>query len=164
MKSPHVEELLIAHARGELEEAERAQVEGHLDGCAQCRETLAAYRELMETLGRSAPPAPPVHWGAYRAELREKLERRVAGGSAAWWGLWRPAPALLAAGLLAALVYMGLPGGSRGPLGGDQLAFESAVLATRLDVIASLDVMQRLDVLEDFDVINRLDRLSTSEG
>lgn len=164
MTSAHVEELLIAHARGELEGAERVQVEAHLEGCPECRRSLAAYSGLVEALGRSVPPAPPVHWGAYRAELREKLERRTARGSAAWSGIWRPAPALIAAGLLAALIYIGLPGGSRGPLGGDQLVFENAALATRLDVIARLDVMQHLDLLEDFDVINRLDRLSTSEG
>jgi anti-sigma factor RsiW len=164
MNTPHVDELLIAHARGELEGAERARVEAHLEGCAECRESLAAFGRLMEALGRSAPPAPPVHWGAYRAELREKLARRTARASTAWSGIWRPAPALVAAGLLAAIVYMGWPAGSRAPLGGDQLAFESAVLATRLDVIAKLDVMQHLDALEDFDVINRLERLSTSEG
>ena len=165
MKDAHVEELLIAHCRGELEEAERARVEAHLEGCTACRESLAAFAGLMRELQRSAPPAPPVHWGAYRAELREKLERRTARGSSAGTWTWRPAPALVAAGLLAALVYAGLPGGARGPAGGDQQAFENAILASRLDMIARLDVMQRLDVLEDFDVINRLDGLSTiNEG
>ncbi len=164
MKSAHVEGLLVAHARGELEGVERAQVEAHLEGCAACRDSLAAFSGLMETLGRSAPPAPPIHWGAYRAELREKLERRAARPSGAWSAVWRPAPALVAAGLLIALVYLGLPGGARGPLGGDHLPFENALLASRLDMIARLDVVQRLDVLEDFDVINRLDRVSASEG
>jgi hypothetical protein len=63
----------------------------------------------------------------------------------------------VAAGLLAALVYAGLPGGSREPAGGDPLAFENAILASRLEIIATLDVVQRLDLLEDFDVINLLD-------
>lgn len=157
MKNGHVEELLIAHSRGELEEAERARVEVHLAGCAACRESLAAYAGLMGELERSAPPAPPIQWGAYRAELREKLERQTARRSSVGSWTWRPAPALVAAGLLAALVYVGLPGGIREPAGGDQLAFENAILASRLDMIAKLDVMQRLDVLEDFDVINRLD-------
>jgi len=157
MKNGHVEELLIAHRRGELEEAERARVEAHLAGCAACRESLAAYAGLMGELERSAPPAPPIQWGAYRAELREKLERRTARPSAAWSAVWRPAPALVAAGLLAALVYAGLPGGVREPAGGDPLAFENAILASRLDMIATLDVVQRLDLLEDFDVINLLD-------
>ena len=33
------------------------------------------------------------------------------------------------------------------------------MLASHLDVIKDLDVVQRLDLLEDFDVIGRLDRL-----
>jgi anti-sigma factor RsiW len=153
----HVEELLIAHHRGELEEGERARVEAHLNGCAACRESLAAYAGLMGELERGAPPAPPIQWGAYRAELREKLERRTTprAGLGSW--VWRPAPALVAAGLLAALVYAGLPGAGREPGGGDSLAFENAILASRLDMIATLDVMQQLDLLEDFDVINLLD-------
>ncbi len=157
MKNGHVEELLIAHCRGELEEAERARVDTHLAGCAACRESLAAYAGLMGELERSTPAAPPIQWGAYRAELREKLERRTARPSAAWSAVWRPAPALVAAGLLAALVYAGLPDGGREPAGGDPLALENAILASRLDMIAKLDVVQRLDLLEDFDVINLLD-------
>ena len=42
---------------------------------------------------------------------------------------------------------------------GDPAALENAILASRLDVIATLDVVQKLDVLEDFDVIDRLDSL-----
>jgi hypothetical protein len=38
---------------------------------------------------------------------------------------------------------------------------ENAILASRLDVIADLDVVQKLDLLEDFDVIERLDSLPT---
>jgi len=164
MNSDHVEELLLAHARGELEGAERARVEGHLNGCVACRETLAAFRGLIEELGIAGPPAPPIHWGAYRAELREKLERRTAPRSTAWTAVWRPAPALVAVGLLAGLVYVGLPGGGRGSLTGDRIPFENLILASRLDMIAKLDVVEQLDVVEDFDVIDHLDRLSTGEG
>ena len=109
-------------------------------------------------------PAPPIHWGAYRAELRETLERRTAPRSTAWTAVWRPAPALVAVGLLAGLVYVGLPGGGRGSLTGDRIPFENLILASRLDMIAKLDVVEQLDVVEDFDVIDHLDRLSTGEG
>jgi anti-sigma factor RsiW len=160
----HVEELLVAHARGELEGGERARVEGHLRDCAACRESLAAFSGLIEELGAGVVPAPPIHWGAYRAELRGKLERRAAPRSTAWGAVWRPAPALVAVGLLAALVYVGLPGGGRGPLTGERIPLENLILASRLDMLAKLDVVQQLDVIEDFDVINQLDRLSAGEG
>ncbi len=159
MKNAHVEELLIPHLRGELEGAERAQVEGHLPGCERCRASLAAFSRLIGELERTAPPAPPVHWGAYQAELREKL-----GGRAAWheprarW-LIRPLPAALAAGLVAALLYVGLPGLPRGGRVADEHAMDSAVLASNLDMFARFDVVEQLDLFENFDVIGGLDRL-----
>lgn len=115
------------------------------------------FKELIAELRRTAPEPPPVHWGAYRAELREKLERRGSRGWAGW--SWRPRPfqVAVAAGFVAVLIYIGLPG--QGQISGDPVALENAILASRLDVIATLDVVQKLDVLEDFDVIDRLDSL-----
>ena len=39
------------------------------------------FKDLIAELRSSAPEPPPVHWGAYRAELREKLQRRGSRGS-----------------------------------------------------------------------------------
>lgn len=159
MKDVHVDELLIGHVRGELEGPEQTRVEAHLAACAECRTTRARFAGLLAELGRTAPPVPPVHWGAYRAELRERLERGRADGGTVWAWLVRPAPALVAAALVAALVYAGLPGGPRDPGGTDPLALDNTILASRLDMIARLDVVQQLDLLEDFNVINELDQL-----
>jgi hypothetical protein len=114
------------------------------------------FKDLIAELRSSAPEPPPVHWGAYRAELREKLQRR---GSRGWagWSLPRPLQVAMAAGFVAVLIYIGLPG--HGQLPGDPAAMENATLASRLDVITRLDMVQKLDVLEDFDVIERLDSL-----
>ena len=110
----------------------------------------------MTELGRTAPAPPPIHWGAYRAELRERLERRSSRAGALWWLLVRPMPALVAAGLVALLVMTGLPAGVRTP---DPLALDNTILASQLDMIARLDVVQQLDLLEDFNVIGELDEL-----
>lgn len=117
------------------------------------------FKDLIAELRRTAPEPPPVHWGAYRAELREKLQRR---GSRGWagWSLLRPFQVAMAAGFVAVLIYIGLPG--HGQLPGDPAAMENAILASRLDVITRLDMVQKLDVLEDFDVIERLDSLPAS--
>ena len=115
------------------------------------------FKDLIAQLRRTAPEPPPVHWGAYRAELREKLERRGRRGRAGWSWPVRPFQVAVAAGFVAMLVYIGLPG--HGQMAGDSAAMENAILASRLDVIATLDVVQELDVLEDFDVIERLDSL-----
>ena len=115
------------------------------------------FKDLIALLRRTAPEPPPVHWGAYRAELREKLEKRRSRGWAGWSWSFRPFQVAVAAGFVAMLVYIGLPG--HGPVPSDPVAMENAILASRLDVIATLDVVQQLDVLEDFDIIERLDSL-----
>jgi anti-sigma factor RsiW len=158
MTDAHVEELLIEHLRGELDGAERERVDAHLAGCAQCRAARDRFALVMAELSRSAPPAPPIHWGAYRAELRERLARRESRRETRGLWLLRPAPALVAAALVAVLVVAGRPGG-RGPGAPDPLALDSTIMATRLDMFAQLDVVRQLDLLEDFNVIGELDDL-----
>jgi hypothetical protein len=120
------------------------------------------FKDVIAELRRSAPEPPPVHWGAYRVELREKLER---GGRRGWAGWsrplrsFRPFQMAVAASFVAVLVYIGLPG--HGQIPNDPALMENPILASRLDVIAHLDVVQKLDLLEDFDVIERLDSLPT---
>ncbi|HEY7205388.1 MAG TPA: zf-HC2 domain-containing protein [Methylomirabilota bacterium] len=158
MKDVHVDELLIDHVRGDLAEPERSRVAAHLAVCAECRATRERFTALLGELERTAPAPPPVHWGAYRAELRDRLERR--GGAGPVWGwLLRPASALVAAALVSALVMAGRPGLLHGPGAPDPLALDNTILASQLDMIARLDVVQQLDLLEDFNVINELDEL-----
>jgi predicted anti-sigma-YlaC factor YlaD len=157
MSGGHVDELLVDHLRGDLGAVERARVDAHLGDCAACRDSRASYARLVGALARTEPPAPPIHWGAYRAELRERLERRQAGRGARGW-LGRPVPALVAAALVAALVVAGMPG-LRAPGVPDPLALDNTILASRLDMIARLDVVQDLDLLEDYNVISELDEL-----
>ncbi|MGH7402522.1 MAG: zf-HC2 domain-containing protein [Candidatus Rokuibacteriota bacterium] len=159
MTNVHVDELLIDHVRGELEGPDRRRVDAHLAACGDCRAARERFAHLIAELARTAPPAPPIHWGAYRAELRERLERGGSREVALWSWLARPAPVLVAAALVAGLVVAGLPGGLRGPGPTDPLALDNGILASRLDLIAELDVVQRLDLLEDFNVIGQLDEL-----
>jgi len=115
------------------------------------------FKDVIEALRRAAPEPPPVHWGAYRAELREKLERSRGRSWTGWSRQLRPFQMAVAASFVAVLIYMGLPGHGQSP--SDPAVMDNAILASRLDVIAHLDVVQKLDVLEDFDVIERLDTL-----
>ena len=159
MKDVHQDEWLIDHVRGELDPADRARVDAHLLACDDCRASRDRFAALMTELAQTAPAPPPIHWGAYRAELRERLERRTSTSGWLWAWLARPLPALVAAGLVAVLVMAGLPGGVRVPGGPDPLALDNTILATQLDMIARLDVVQQLDLLEDFNVIGELDEL-----
>jgi anti-sigma factor RsiW len=152
--SGHVEDRLLPLIAGELETAEQREVERHLTGCEACRAARVDFERLASALARPEPP--PVHWGAYRAELREKLDARQTGRARGLaWSL-RPLSMAVAAGLVAVMIWTGLPGlgGQGGP--GD-VALEDSILASRLDLISSLDLVQQLDLLEDLDVIGRLD-------
>jgi len=150
----HVEDRLVALAAGDLDDAERPQVLSHLDGCAACRQAQADYARIASMLAR--PAAPAVSWGAYRAELRDKLDARRSGGIRSWaWSL-RPLSMALAAGLVAVMLWVGGPGGI-GQLGPADLALDDSILASRLGLISRLDLVQQLDLLEDLDVIRGLD-------
>jgi anti-sigma factor RsiW len=157
MNDAHVDEWLIDHVRGELDPADRVRVDTHLAACDECRASRERFGALMTELARTAPAPPPMHWGAYGAQLRERLERRGGEHGALWAWVARPLPALVAAGLVALLVMTGLPGGVRAP---DPLALDNTILASQLDMIARLDVVQQLDLLEDFNVIGDLDELA----
>ena len=115
------------------------------------------FKDVIDELRRTAPEPPPLRWGAYRVELREKLERPGNRGWVGWSWPFRPFQFAVAASFVAVLVYLGLPG--QGQIPGDATLMENAILASRLDMIGQLDVVQQLDLLEDFDVIRRLDSL-----
>jgi len=83
------EELISASLRGDLTADEQARLDAHLDTCAQCRETLAAFsdqRRIMAGLRHVAPPRD------LTARVRTGIERG-AGADLPWW---RRPPVMLA--------------------------------------------------------------------
>jgi anti-sigma factor RsiW len=116
-------ELLGAHALGHLEGDERAGLEAHLDGCARCREELAALQPVALMLPHADParfgpaPQPPPELGqrvaatiAAERERGEKRRRRRLFGGFAFGGA---AAAAVTAVLL--LFVFGGGDGSGGP-------------------------------------------------
>jgi hypothetical protein len=117
----------------------------------------------LDDLARSAPPPPAVHWGRYRAEIRERIERRTPRRAEAWRWWLRPVPTTLAAALIGVLVMVAVRGGShRVTVKPDAVAFEEIMLGPRLGLLERYEVLERLDLLEDLDVIQHLDGLSTA--
>lgn len=55
----HVRDDLSAYLDGELAPAERALVQGHLDGCAACRAAAAEIAVTVRVIAALPPPAPP---------------------------------------------------------------------------------------------------------
>ena len=71
-----------SYALGALDGDERAALEAHLPGCAECQAAVASFQEVAATLAAAAPPAPPMRNGdAVRARLVQRAhEDRVARG------------------------------------------------------------------------------------
>ena len=107
-------ESLGAHALGKLPEGERAVLEAHLEGCAECRAELDSLAGVARLLPLADPerfgtaPAPPAKLGdrvaaAIRAERRREGRRRRLRLGLAFSG----ATAALAAAALAIFVLSG---------------------------------------------------------
>lgn len=114
LNSPHraTEALLPWLLNGTLSQAERAEVDAHLQACPQCREELARQRELMAAYRASPLPEAQLDGEAALARLRTRLradaarptlpQRLVARGralAARWW----PATVALQMGVILAL-------------------------------------------------------------
>ena len=114
-------ESLGTYALGQLRGDERAGLEAHLEGCAQCRAELALLEPVAQMLPHADParfesaPQPPAELGARiaatiegeRRLVRQRRRRRTFGGFA----LGGAAAALAAA----ALALFVLPGGGGTP-------------------------------------------------
>lgn len=121
---------------------------------------LEPYRDILDTLTRTAPPPPDVHWGRYRAELRARLEARQQRrpGWLTWWR--RPVPLALSVGLAGVLLVLAVWGGRQNGTGPDLAGLDEAALGGRLGLLEEYAVVERLDLLEELDVIRNLDRLA----
>jgi anti-sigma factor RsiW len=120
-------ESLGAHALGRLPEEERAALEAHLEGCAECRAELESLAGVARLLPMADPehfdtaPAPPPALAdrvaaTIRSERRSQRRRRLRLGLAF--------SGVTAAVAAAALVIFVLPGGS-GTSPEQHIAFQS---------------------------------------
>jgi anti-sigma-K factor RskA len=70
---PHTEliDLIPPYALGILNEEEREQVTRHLKTCATCRDELAAYESITDSMAMAVPPEMPP------PDLKQKLKGRI---------------------------------------------------------------------------------------
>jgi hypothetical protein len=162
--SDHPDTAFVPLLRDELTPAEQARVTAHVAACASCARSLQETREVLARLADSLRAVPAVHWGAYRAELRERLHSRRAPRTA-WRRFVRPGP--LAASAVAAALIIVLASQTMfrsGEVASDVAAFEEVVIGDRLPLLQQYPVVEQLDLLEDLDIIRQLDRLPVREG
>ncbi len=100
MKCQECEELLHPYLDGELDAAQRAAVDGHLQGCDDCRQTL----EHLQLLHR-ALQMPELRYSAsdtLRQRLKAELAKADARERRPAWPMWSGA---IAAGVLAVALF-----------------------------------------------------------
>jgi len=100
------EALLPWYATGQLDTADRALVERHLESCAECQRQLHAERVLIDEF-QTLSPEIDTSWARLRSRIgstqrREPQWRQAVGEF--WQLLNRPAVAALAAAQLAFVV------------------------------------------------------------
>jgi anti-sigma factor RsiW len=165
VKEAHPTTDLVAYVLGDLAAPRQSRIADHLSACAECRRHAEEFRQLLAGLKASQPLPPPVHWGHYRHELRERIAKRRSG-CREWLRFLRPLPIAFAAGAIAvALLIFVMQGGIQ--TGSSQTDFsiaEELTLFQRLDVFRQYSVLDRLDLLEDLDTIRNLDGTKPREG
>src|SRR5437870_12964129 len=105
---------------------------------------LEQFRDLLDDLAHAVERPPDIHWSRYRAELRAKLEARLARRRA-WWQ--RPVPLALSASLPGALVVGSLvvvASGRQSGTGADLAAVEYGAIGDRLALLEQYRVDEQL--------------------
>jgi len=97
-----IRELLPEFAAGVLTGPERAEVLGHVDGCAGCRRELAGLAEMVDELLHLAPEREPP------AGLESKVLARLEPPIPVRSGRMLNVPATMAAAVLTAVLAAGL--------------------------------------------------------
>jgi anti-sigma-K factor RskA len=81
----------------------------HLDGCAACREELAALRAVLTDVepAGAVPDPSPLFWTHFSERVRQATAAAPAARRAAWWrSAWRPLAGIAAAAAVVALVLL----------------------------------------------------------
>jgi anti-sigma factor RsiW len=161
----HPEIDLLPFARGELNAVERKRVQGHLDQCSRCRESIDELATTARQVAAHLEDLPTPEWSAYRRELRLKLARRTEARSRWWrpgvaWATLATAGMGFAALVLSLSMRQSAPGTTPAV---DQLAMEQPAEAVDVGLLRNYAVVEKLDLLEDYDVIEHLDEVPSAE-
>src|SRR5574341_1302496 len=108
MKCDDVERFVHPYVDGEFDEAERAQLERHVDGCAACRDLVAFQSTFKANLKtRLRRPAAPAE---LRGRVLAALDAADAAGDGPVRPLWRRAAPATAVVAVAAsvVVFLGV--------------------------------------------------------
>jgi hypothetical protein len=140
-----MESRILAYMDGRLSDADRAEVQKHLDGCAVCRLRATEFSSVNDLLDELPliEPSP-----AFDVRVRARIAAEPVKQSwwAPWWAALRPSPriAFVASMLLLATVLVYRTDTITPPIPPDQ---------------ADAAMMQDLSVMEDHDTLSNFEPL-----
>ena len=143
MSCERMENRILAYMDGRLSEAERAEVQKHLDACTVCRVRATEFSSVNDLLDElpMIEPSP-----AFDVRVRARIAAEPAKQS--WWAWLRLPPRIAFASsvLLLATMFVIYRGGDPGPvpIPPDQ---------------ADAAMMQDLSVMEDHDTLSNFEPL-----
>jgi len=143
MNCERMESRILAYTDGRLSEAERAEVQKHLDACTVCRVRASEFSSVNDLLDElpMIEPSP-----AFDVRVRARIAAEPVKQS--WWAWLRMSPRIAFASsvLLLATMFVIYRGGDQGPvpIPPDQ---------------ADAAMMQDLSVMEDHDTLSNFEPL-----
>jgi predicted anti-sigma-YlaC factor YlaD len=146
MSCERMESRILAYMDGRLSEAERAEVQKHLDACAVCRVRATEFSSVNDLLDElpMIEPSP-----AFDVRIRARIAAEPVKQN--WWAWLRPSPRIAFASsvLLLATMFVVYRGG------------EPPVVNVNPDdpvtgIITDLTVMEDHDTLSNFEPLKEL--------
>ena len=102
------EELLSALIDGELDEAEKTELQSHLESCAECRDYLRLLAAMHDELREQPDPPEKLREGImYKIGLEKKRKRSLLGA----YGRWTAIAAVCCLAVLGAVKLGGMRAG-----------------------------------------------------
>ncbi len=103
------EEEIVPYLEGKLPEARRAGLDGHLQGCGDCRAHMDELRSVMAEMGEWVVSEPPETLGAFDAAVRTRIAAEGDAGSG-WLAGWMQPQPRPAWGLALGVLVLGAAG------------------------------------------------------
>ncbi len=145
-------ETLLDYCSGALKPAHVAELERHIENCAECRSAVEAQRALWETLDQWKAPAVSADFNArlYAQIAREneapqwrRWVRRLTQ-PAAPYALWKPAAVALACVVLTVGFLVEMPGERHAP---HAPSANAQIETEQVDIEQVANALEELDLL-----------------
>jgi anti-sigma factor RsiW len=168
MSCQQAQKQFMALIEGELNHAERQDVEAHVTACPACTADLQALKQTFYLARIPEVPEPSEEfWAGFVPALRQRIRveeaERPARRRPAFWHLFvlpKPALVALAASLVLISSFILLQWNRRQ----EEVPPSALSMVEEMSLAANLDLLRDLELLEDVELLERLDLLQRQKA